>query len=89
MLWFHRAGWDYKMKSGRTLWDELCYKYQSGTDYVGKMLETWQSLEKDIDPEIHTSVKAKLEKQKVDAGIWRDTCLGYFGGFSKMPISKN
>jgi alpha-glucuronidase len=89
LLWFHRAGWDYKMKSGRTLWDELCYKYYSGTDYVDEMLKTWQSLEKDIDPEIYASVKAKLEKQKVDAGIWRDTCLGYFGGFSKMPISKN
>jgi alpha-glucuronidase len=53
------------------------------------MIKTWQSLEKDIDPEIYTSVMAKLEQQKVDAGIWRDTCLGYFGGFSKMPISKN
>jgi alpha-glucuronidase len=89
LLWFHRVSWNYKMKSGRTLWDELCYKYYSGTNYVDGMIKTWQSLEKDIDPEIYTSVMAKLEQQKVDAGIWRDTCLGYFGGFSKMPISKN
>jgi alpha-glucuronidase len=89
LLWFHRVGWNYKMKSGRTLWDELCYKYYSGTDYVNEMIKTWESLEKNIDPEIYASVKAKLEKQKVDAGIWRDTCLEYFGQFSKQPIKKN
>jgi alpha-glucuronidase len=89
LLWFHRVSWDYKMKSGRTLWDELCYKYYTGTDYVDEMIKTWESLEKDIDPEIYAAVKAKLEKQKVDAGIWRDTCLGYFGQFSKQPIKKN
>jgi alpha-glucuronidase len=88
LLWFHRVGWDYKMKSGRTLWDELCYKYYKGTDYVDEMIATWQSLEKEIDPEIYASVKAKLEKQKVDAGIWRDTCLEYFGTFSKKPVTK-
>jgi alpha-glucuronidase len=89
LLWFHRVGWDYKMKSGRTLWDELCYKYYSGTDYVDEMLKTWGSLEKEIDPEIYAGVKAKLEKQKTDAGIWRDTCLNYFGNFSKKPVIKN
>ena len=89
LLWFHHVGWDHKMKSGRGLWDELCYKYYSGTNYVDGMIKIWKSLKKDIDPEIYASVMAKLEKQKVDAGIWRDTCLGYFGGFSRMPISKN
>ncbi|MGA2092620.1 MAG: alpha-glucuronidase family glycosyl hydrolase [Sedimentisphaerales bacterium] len=85
---FHRVGWNYKMKSGRTLWDELCYKYYSGTDYVDEMIKTWESLEKEIDPEIYVSVMTKLEKQKVDAGIWRDTCLEYFGKFSKKPVTK-
>ena len=31
LLWFHRCAWDYKMKSGKTLWDELCAKYYEGT----------------------------------------------------------
>ena len=34
LLWFHHVSWNYKMKSGRTLWDELCYKYNSGVDSV-------------------------------------------------------
>ncbi len=86
LLWFHHVRWDYTMKSGRTLWAELCAKYFSGTAYVDGMLETWISLKKSIDPEIYLQVKARLEKQKIDAAIWRDTCLSYFQKFSKMEI---
>ncbi|HTR82509.1 MAG TPA: alpha-glucuronidase family glycosyl hydrolase [Bacteroidota bacterium] len=86
LLWFHHVRWNYKMRSGRTLWGELCAKYYEGTDCVNGMLTTWNGLQKSIDPEIFSSVKAKLEKQKIDAAIWRDTCLDYFQKFSKMPI---
>ena len=87
LLWFHHVPWNYKMKSGGTLWQELCTKYYAGTDYVDGMLTTWIGLQRSIDPEIFLSVKAKLEKQKTDAAIWRDTCLEYFQKFSKMPIA--
>ncbi len=86
LLWFHHVRWDHKMSSGRTLWEELCRKYYSGTAYVDSMLATWESLEKSIDPEMFQQVKTRLEKQKKDAGIWRDTCLSYFQRFSKMPV---
>ncbi len=86
LLWFHHVAWDYKMKSGNTLWDVLCQKYYSGTDYVHEMIGKWSSLEPSIDPEIYLHVKTKLEKQKTDAAIWRDTCLQYFQKFSKKPI---
>jgi alpha-glucuronidase len=86
LLWFHHVAWDYRMKSGNTLWDELCKKYYSGTDYVNEMTAKWSSLEPSIDPGIYLHVKAKLEKQKTDAAIWRDTCLQYFQKFSKKPI---
>ncbi|HVN49195.1 MAG TPA: alpha-glucuronidase family glycosyl hydrolase [Bacteroidota bacterium] len=86
LLWFHHVPWNFKMKSGRTLWNELCVKYYSGTDFVDTMLTDWNSLQASIDPEIYQHVKARLEKQKIDAGIWRDTCLHYFQKFSKQPI---
>ncbi|MBN2021144.1 MAG: hypothetical protein JW749_13075 [Sedimentisphaerales bacterium] len=89
LLWFHHAGWEHKMQSGRTLWGELCYKYYTGTKYVEDMLNAWQTLEKDIDPEIYASVKTRLEKQKVDSAVWRDTCLDYFRKFSKTPVSES
>jgi alpha-glucuronidase len=86
LLWFHHIGWDDKMKSGKTLWEELCTKYYSGTKYVDGIIGQWSSLEPSVDPEIYLHVKAKLEKQKTDAAIWRDTCLQYFQKFSKKPI---
>ena len=86
ILWFHHVQWDYTMKSGKTLWVELCTKFYSGTKFVDGMLVSWSSLVKSIDPEIHSLVKARLEKQKTDAAIWRDTCLSYFQNFSKKPI---
>jgi alpha-glucuronidase len=88
LLWFHHVPWTYKLKSGKTLWQELCEHYYAGTDYVEGMLNTWISLQQYIDPEIYSSVKAKLEQQKIDSGIWRDTCLQYFQKFSKMPITR-
>lgn len=89
LLWFHHVRWDYRMKSGKTLWDEMCDKYYSGTDYVDTMLRTWISLKGSIDPDIFTHVRTKLEKQKIDAAIWRDTCLKYFQGFSKRKIVRS
>jgi alpha-glucuronidase len=86
LLWFHHVPWDYRMKSGNTLWKELCDRYYSGTDYVELMISTWSSLETTIDPEIYTHVRAKLDQQMIDAAKWRDTCLGYFQKFSKKRV---
>lgn len=74
------------MNSGRTLWEELYVKYFDGTDYVRGMHDKWLSLEGSVDPQIFSSVRAKLEKQMVDAAVWRNTCLKYFQKFSRMPI---
>jgi alpha-glucuronidase len=86
LLWFHHVRWDHRMRSGKTLWEELCAHYVAGTDYVQWMHNTWLTLEGSVDPEIFMGVRQKLEKQIVDAGIWRDTCLTYFQKFSKRPI---
>ncbi len=74
------------MHSGRTLWEELCWKYAAGTDSVRGMYDKWLSLAGALDPQVFSSVTMKLKKQLVDAAIWRDTCLLYFQKFSKQPI---
>jgi alpha-glucuronidase len=86
LLWFHHVQWDRKMQSGRTLWQDLCYRYNTGVDYVEELRQKWATLEKDIDPDIYKHVQEKLAVQEKDAAIWRDTCLGYFQKFSKMAI---
>jgi alpha-glucuronidase len=88
LLWFHHVRWDYRMKSGNTLWEELCRKYYEGTEYVENMVKTWQSLRSEIDPDIFNQVNLRLEKQRIDAAIWRDTCLTYFQRFSRRPVTQ-
>jgi alpha-glucuronidase len=86
LLWFHHVPWDYRMRSGRTLWDELCLHYQAGVDAVRGWQRTWASLNGAIDDERFTHVASLLRIQEREARHWRDACLLYFQTFSKMPL---
>jgi alpha-glucuronidase len=86
LLWFHHASWDHPMKSGRTLWDELCYKYNLGVDSVRSFQREWNRIEKYIDKDRFKQVKQLLNIQLSDATWWRNACLLYFQTFSRKPI---
>ncbi|HWA25777.1 MAG TPA: alpha-glucuronidase family glycosyl hydrolase [Lacunisphaera sp.] len=86
LLWFHHVPWDYKMKSGRTLWDELCLRYQQGVNEVRALQRDWNSLQGRIDDERFVHVQQRLVRQELDAREWRDACLLYFQQFSKRPF---
>jgi alpha-glucuronidase len=88
LLWFHRCAWDYRMKSGRTLWDELCAKYQEGARQAAALQQTWQSLAGKIDSRRHQEVAARLAIQAADSAKWRDQILEYFSRFSKQPVPR-
>jgi alpha-glucuronidase len=87
LLWFHRLPWDYKMRSGRTLWDELVFHYTSGAEGARSLEARWTTLRGRVDDERHAAVARKLRKQVEDAAAWRDKCLTYFQQFSKRPIA--
>jgi alpha-glucuronidase len=86
LLWFHHVPWDYRMRSGRTLWDELALHYQRGVDWVRRSRKAWDGLSEKIDPERHAAVAKKLAIQERDAVWWRDAVLTYFQTFSKRPL---
>lgn len=86
LLWFHHVPWDYKMKSGRTLWNELCFRYNDGVNSVVEMENQWVKLGSFIDRERFNKVKSLLALQEEHAKIWRDGCLLFFQTFSKRPI---
>ena len=86
LLWFHHVNWDYKMRSGRTLWDELCYKYYDGVNSVRNMKQVWASLNDYIDKERYDHVNQLLDIQEKEAVMWRNACLLYFQTFSKKAI---
>jgi alpha-glucuronidase len=86
LLWFHRCSWDYQMKSGRILWDELCAKYQTGVKGAEELQRTWLSLAKVVDARRHQEVAERLAIQVADAAKWREQILEYFSRFSKRPV---
>ncbi len=89
LLWFHHVPWDYKLRSGRSVWNELCYRYNMGVDSVRWMQKEWLNTKGAIDNERFEKVRALLEKQEENAVVWRDACLLYFQTFSKRPIPDN
>ena len=89
LLWFHHVSWNYKVNSGKTLWNELCYKYSSGVDTVRQMQQTWNNMEGMVDEERFNHVKMFLSIQGKEAKWWRDACLLYFQTFSKQPIPQD
>jgi len=89
LLWFHRLPWDYRMKSGKTLWDQLCEKYYQGARQAAQLGQMWEGLSGIVDPQRHKAVAAKLALQATRAALWRDQILGYFQPFSGKEIVKS
>ena len=86
LLWFHHVTWNHKMQTGRTLWNELCYKYYMGVDSIRAIQQQWNSLEKFIDAERFSHVKQLINIQVKEAVWWRNACLLYFQTLSNLPI---
>ena len=86
LLWFHHLSWEYEMKNGRRLWDELCYKYSEGVDQARLFREIWHQMENFVDQRRYAEVSEKLDIQVKEAIWWRDACLLYFQTFSQKEI---
>ena len=86
LLWFHHLDWNYKIRSGRTLWEELCYRYYDGAQKVAEMKAVWNGLQGKIDTEIFNHIKQMFTIQKKEAIWWRNACVLYFQTFSNLPI---
>ncbi len=86
LLWFHHVPWNYRMKSGNTLWYELCYHYYEGVVGVEETEKIWDSLKGKIDDAEFNSVRMLLKMQHENAVSWRDGCVLYFQTFSRLPI---
>jgi alpha-glucuronidase len=86
LLWFHHVAWDHKCRSGRTLWDELCWKYQHGLDGARGMLRNWNTLEGSVPQDVFMDIQQRMQIQVRDAEWWKDACLLYFQTFSRQPL---
>jgi alpha-glucuronidase len=86
LLWFHHLPWGYTLSSGRTLWDEMCYKYYEGAETVSSWLKYWNTLNGKIESELFNQVSSLMVIQKKEAEWWRDACVLYFQSFSERAI---
>ena len=81
LLWFHHLPWTYRMNSGRTLWEELQYRYNRGVAEVEDFCKVWQDCKPYIDEQRWDEVDKRMQHQLENAREWRDVCLKYFGSF--------
>lgn len=89
LLWFHHVPWTYKMRSGSTLWQELCMKYNMGVAMVEVYRDFWHTSAKQYmkgHEQEWQHTDSLLNVQLENAKEWRNTCLKYFQTFSKMKI---
>lgn len=89
LLWFHHVAWNYKMKSGSTLWQELCMKYNMGVAMVEVYRDFWHTSAKQYmkgHEQEWQHTDSLLNVQLENAKEWRETCLKYFQTFSTMDI---
>ena len=82
LLWFHRVPWSYRLKSGKTVFEEMTYRYNRGVGEVEDFIRVWQDAKPLIDDQRWQEVQERLEHQLDNAKLWRKTCLDYFGSFA-------
>ena len=83
LLWFHRVPWTYRLKSGRTVYEEMEYRYTRGVNEVEDFIRVWNEAKPYIDEQRWQEVDARLQHQLENANQWKTTCLNYFGSFQK------
>ncbi len=86
LLWFHHVSWDRRMRSGRTLWEELVGRYDRGVVQVAAMQGQWAALAGQVDAQRHAEVSQFLTIQRAEAQWWRDACIAYFGAVSGRAL---
>ena len=86
LLWFHHLPWDWKMKSGDTLWQALVSHYDLGVSTVAKMQAEWETTRPFVDPERWQQTASFLAIQHREAKWWRDASLAYWMSLNHLSL---
>jgi alpha-glucuronidase len=78
ILFFHRLRYDYLMKNGETLLQNIYNTHFEGYEEVEKMIAAWKSLPGRISGGVYDGVLARMERQLLNAREWRDQINTYF-----------
>ena len=69
ITWFHHVPWDYKMKSGRTFWNELCHKYNDGVIQARQFLTTWDGMQPIVSVSMRCSADCASRHAMPSGGV--------------------
>jgi alpha-glucuronidase len=86
LLWFHHVPWDYRMKSGHTLWEELVAHYTQGVETVAQNRAVWETLKPYVDPQRFEETDVYLGIEEKEARWWRDASLAYWQSINGLPL---
>jgi alpha-glucuronidase len=87
LLFFQRVKWDDKLaSSGRSIWEELVYRYSAGVDSVQATRDAWTMVQGRIDAKRYKDVGDFLQTQHYEARWWRDACLQYFASVNGKTL---
>ena len=86
LLWFHHVSWDFRLNSGKTLWEGLAERYDAGVKGAADMRESWERLGSQVDSQRFEQVRAFLGIQHREAKWWRDACLAYFSAIARRSL---
>ena len=84
LLWFHRVPWSYRLKSGRSVLEEMEFRYSRGVNEVEDFIRIWNEAKPCIDQQRWQEVDARLQHQLENAKEWKKVCMDYFSSFSKQ-----
>ncbi|GHU29917.1 xylan alpha-(1-_2)-glucuronosidase [Spirochaetia bacterium] len=78
LLFFHRLPYEFVMKNGRTLVQNIYDTHFAGAAAVQDLLDRWIALKDHLEKPVFESVKNRLERQLKNAEQWRDVINTYF-----------
>ena len=86
LLWFHHLPWDFRTRTGLTLWDEMVRRYDQGVTWTHDAAATWNGLARYVDAERHRDVAEYLAIQAREARWWRDASLAYWMSLNGLSL---
>jgi len=86
LLWFHHLPWDFRMKSGKTLWEEMVAHYDGGVAAAVELRKRWEAVKGHVDARRHGETATLLRVQEREAIWWRDACIAYFQSLNGLPM---
>lgn len=85
LLFFHRVRYDYVMKNGHTLLQNIYNNHFRGYEGAKKLESQWLTLQGEVAPEVFERIREKFALQTENARRWCDVVNTYFFRFTGIP----